>query len=146
MGKMGAMVMKLTLTDFKDVDGDESRCDLEFPEHWNIFVFQFMDSLLKIGKENEDTHLFGYTILLGEPHPEDKSSVETGVYVRVSPNLPDSDGFKRMLMHKVSQVWKEHMMQVNRGVEARCTATDKEKGETTLDDLTVSEKKRKTIH
>ncbi len=146
MGKMGAMVMKLTLTDFKDVDGDESRCDLEFPEHWNIFVFQFMDSLLKIGKENEDTHLFGYTILLGIPHPEDKSSVETGVYVRVSPNLPDSDGFKRMLMQKVAQVWKEHMMQVNRGVEARCTATDKEKGETTLDDLIVSEKKRKTIH
>jgi hypothetical protein len=138
-------VMKVTLTDFKDVDGDEARSELEFPEHWNIFVFQLMDSLLKIGKNNAETHLFGYTILLGEPHPKDESAVETGVYVRVSPNLPDSDGFKRMLMQKVSQVWKEHMMRVNRGVEARCTATDKEKGETTLDDLTVSEK-RKTVH
>ena len=133
--------MKLTLTDFKDVDGDEARSELEFPEHWNIFVFQFMDSLLKIGKEKSETHLFGYTILLGEPHPKDENAVETGVYVRVSPNLPDSDGFKRMLMHKIAQVWKEHMTQSTSGVKAHCTMTDKEKGDITLDDLTVRGKK-----
>jgi hypothetical protein len=128
-------IMKVTLTDFKNVDGDEAHCELAFPDHWNIFIMQFIDTLEKF---EENTHLFGYAILLGEPHPEIKEAMETGVYVRVSPNLPDAGGFKRMLMHKVAEVWKEHMKQTERS--AYCAATDKEKGEITLDDLTAKGK------
>ena len=127
--------MKVSFKDFKDIDGNEVDSELDFPDHWNIFIMQFMDSLVKF---KDDTHLFGYVILLGEPHPEYKDAVQTAAYARVSPNLPDSDGFKRLLVNRVSQVWKEHMKQTE--TTAYCATTDKEKGETTLDDLTSTGK------
>jgi hypothetical protein len=127
--------MKVTLEDFEDPEGGTARSEIEFPEHWDIFIMQFLDSLVKF---DDDTHLFGYVILLGEQHPKIESAVETAVYGRVSPNLPDPDGFKRMLVSKVSQVWKDHMGESTRETGAYCSMTDKERGETTLADLTVT--------
>ena len=127
--------MKVTLTDFKDAEGDAGKSEVDLPKHWDVFIMQFLDSLIKF---KDDTHLFGYVILLGEQHPKIESAVETAVYGRVSPNLPDPDGFKRMLISKVSQIWKDHMRQSTQDSGAYCSMTDRELGEITLKDLVVT--------
>ena len=52
---------------------------------------------------------YGFIFLKGEPHPEVEFASQPTVYVKVSPDLPKAEDFKKMLVRKVTSIWKDHM-------------------------------------
>ena len=94
------------LIEYTDDVGTRKELGFEFPANRRNVLGNLLGTIEKFHK---DDVTYGFIFLKGEPHPEVDFASQPTVYVKVSPDLPKAEEFKKMLVRKVTSIWKEHM-------------------------------------
>ena len=98
MGKI-----KITV-EYPGLTGETNIVESEYPPNRKELLGNILSM---IGKFDDDDVTYGFIFLKGEPH--ESGALASIVEAKVSPRLPQSEDFKKMIVKKVGFIWKEHM-------------------------------------
>jgi hypothetical protein len=125
--------IKITV-EYEDVLGEKKKASFELPDQRKEVVGNVLASIANF--DDRDV-TYGFLFLKGEPHSEIGGVFQPTAYVKVSPNLPKAEEFKKVLVKRVLDIWGEHMKLAHSGEAVAYAPTADLKKEDSIVDLTV---------